>query len=125
MATHTKTPNHTPERRVPGWTMDEAAVALGLHPVTVQRLIRQGKLNNVRVGRFVYVTTAGIVGYMIEALTNPSTRDYTLARLTALAAELGVPFDPEAVMADVANLAGSSSPVLATRRATEALEVSA
>jgi len=108
MATHTKTPNHTPELRVPAWTVDEAAVALGIHPITVYRLIGKGKLDAVKVGPFRYVTTAGIVSYLIEALQNPSTRQYTLSRLTALAEELRVPFDPETVMADVAILAGSA-----------------
>ena len=98
-----------PERSIAAWSVPEAAIALGVHQLTVRRMVADGRLDSVLAFRRRWITTAGIVRVLLDVLRNPSTRDHALARLTALAAELGVPFDPEAVMADAAMLAGETA----------------
>ena len=102
------------QSRRPAWSIHEAAVALGLHPVTVKRMVASGRLDSVKVGGRRYVTHAGILRHLESALRNPSTRRQTVALLTANAEAAGVAFDPEQAMADAGMIGGSDTGVEAT-----------
>ncbi|EEG78121.1 helix-turn-helix domain-containing protein [Dethiobacter alkaliphilus] len=46
------------------YTVDNVAKMLSLHPASVRRLVRQGKLNSVRIGNKMYFTIDDILEYV-------------------------------------------------------------
>lgn len=47
------------------------AEQLGVHPETIRRLIHDGRLEAVRVGRVLRITTAGLDGFLARQRVKP------------------------------------------------------
>lgn len=56
----------------PLYTVREVAGKLGVHPETVRRLIHDGRLDAVRVGRVLRVEGAALEGFLERQRVKPS-----------------------------------------------------
>jgi len=46
------------------WTVDEAAAQLSVHPKTVSRLVNQGEITQIRVGRCSRIESKSVCAYI-------------------------------------------------------------
>jgi excisionase family DNA binding protein len=59
------------ENRAPLYTVREVADQLGVHPETIRRLIHDGRLDAVRVGRVLRVDGAALEGFLARQRVKP------------------------------------------------------
>lgn len=59
--------NHTPL-----YSVRDVASRLGVHPETVRRLIHDGRLDAVRVGRVLRVDSDSLHGFLVNQRVKPS-----------------------------------------------------
>jgi excisionase family DNA binding protein len=78
------------------WTTNEAAMVLGVTPVTIYRRIGAGKLESVLVGGRRMVPHRAILAEFAGLLSNPDTRDATIRLIRGHAELLGKTFDGSA-----------------------------
>jgi excisionase family DNA binding protein len=54
------------------YTVRDVASRLGVHPETVRRLIHDGRLDAVRVGRVLRVDSTSLHGFLVNQRVKPS-----------------------------------------------------
>jgi excisionase family DNA binding protein len=54
------------------YTVRDVASRLGVHPETVRRLIHDGRLDAVRVGRVLRVDSTALNGFLVNQRVKPS-----------------------------------------------------
>jgi excisionase family DNA binding protein len=54
------------------YTVREVASRLGVHPETVRRLIHDGRLDAVRVGRVLRVDSTSLHGFLVNQRVKPT-----------------------------------------------------
>jgi excisionase family DNA binding protein len=54
------------------YTVRDVAARLGVHPETVRRLIHDGRLDAVRVGRVLRVDSASLNGFLVNQRVKPT-----------------------------------------------------
>lgn len=59
------------DNRNPLYSVREVADALGVHPETIRRLIHDGRLDAVRVGRSLRVAPASLDGFLERQRVKP------------------------------------------------------
>ena len=54
------------------YSVQEVAGQLGVHPETIRRLIHDGRLEAVRVGRVLRVDAEAVQGFLLQQRVKPS-----------------------------------------------------
>jgi excisionase family DNA binding protein len=68
-------PNGLQPNRPELYSVRQVADQLGVHPETIRRLIHDGRLDAVRVGRVLRVHAAAVDGFLARQRVKPSTLD--------------------------------------------------
>ena len=90
--------------------VQEAAVVLNVHPLTVHKWIRKGGLRSTKGANGKrYVTMQAVAQFLMGRLRDPNTREETLAWLADRAALAGVAFDPERAAHDLLKMTGTEA----------------
>ncbi len=96
-------------------TTGEAAALFAIHPLTVHKWIRAGRLESILVDHRRWVPKRALYDYYAALLANPATRLATVKRLEAVAEHAGVELDLAALRVDATALMGEVGEREATR----------